>query len=175
MKHSLKRKRLIASMITSLFMSSAIISFGFGTYSAIQQQKSEQAIDVNTSKQLAIYNSVKQTSLFKEEYSNRFNNCSIKYENSYIDFDEYSKCIEYLNSNQFVEEIINTYGNDKLKNDLHLIQLQYNDISHINYTCEGAKNLSIAVCGISTGVIASTIAYDMCKMRKRNKSKENVI
>ena len=141
-------ERIVASMITTLFITGAVTSFGLGVYAGSQQYLAEQALDDNFSKQSEIYDMVKQTSIYQNEYSAKFNYYSTEYAQNRIDYNEYAKQISYLRSNQFVEDIIDLYGNDELNSKLHTIQLQGKDLQYISSSCTKVMQ----ACAFTTGV-----------------------
>lgn len=159
-------ERIVASMITTLFVTGAITSFGLGTYASFQQELANQAIDDNLAQQVEIYDMVKQTKLFQNEYATRFDYYSLEYTENRIDYDEYAKQIAYLDSNQFVEEIINLHGNDKLNSTLHTIQLQGNDLKHISSSCRKVKGACAFITGISGAISCAGLTHSMIQSLK---------
>lgn len=141
-------ERIIASMITTLFITGAITSFGLGTYAGSQQTLAEQAFNDNMSKQIEIYDMVKKTKIFQDEYATRFDYYSNEYNTNNIDYGEYAKQISYLDSYQFVEEVIDMRGNDELNSELHTMKLYGNDLKHISSSCKKVKE----ACAITTGL-----------------------
>jgi len=171
---TLKNKRLIASMITNFCISATIVGFGLGVYCYNEHNMYNKTCDNINNQQLAMYDSVKQTNIFKNEYNNTLQQYTDDYTSNAIDVDTYYQNMEYLNSNQFVEDCIEKYGNDEIKNDLNQLIFEQNALTREANRCKNIGNTCMLAC-VGSGIIStSSLAYGIHKRKKTFKQKSCV-
>lgn len=157
----IRTKRLIAQMLSAMFISSAITAT---TLSVIQQQNMKDDINKLDIKLSESYNNVVSSQDFTQQYLSDCQKCVDDYTNGITNFEQCSSKLAYIQSQQYVDDYINYNSSD------------YQDIIDDNSTQQTLKqqydNLllhsAVGITGLAGGSLVSLLSCESLKSKEKD-------
>ena len=157
----IRTKRLIAQMLSAMFISSAITA---STLSVIQQQNLKDDINKLDIKLSESYNNVVSSQDFTQQYLTDCQKCIDDYTNGIITFEQCNDKLSYFQSQQYIDDYINSNANT------------YQDVIDTNSTQQTIKqkydNLllhsAIGISGLAVGSLVSVLSCETLKSKEKD-------
>lgn len=156
-----RTKRLIAQMLSAMFISSAITA---STLSVIQQQNLKDDINKLDIKLNESYNNVVSSQDFTQQYLTDCQKCIDDYTNGIITFEQCNDKLSYFQSQQYIDDYINSNNNT------------YQDVIDTNSTRQTLNkkydNLllhsAIGISGLAVGSLVSVLSCETLKSKEKD-------
>ena len=147
-----RKKRLIAQMVLGVCAAGFITSFAVGLVYAGKTDNAMCNIREYEKEKQSILNTYRTSHEFQQEFKAEVQKSTDLYVNNLLSYEEYTDKLEYLNSQEFIENILYKGSKHELQNKINSINTQVDDLQQVY-----DKNSNIS-CNLIGGMIGSGIA-----------------
>lgn len=184
MKNKPNHPRLIAQKIARSFIlcgiTSSMLATSLGIVASVYETSATASRDLRieeiNEEKYGFLKEFKLTKVFKQEYSSAINEIKEKYLLNLISLEQLENSLNYINSFDFVEDIVKNSNNTQLKSELEIYVQRVNDTADVyNEEIAGYTKIfngSMAVAGLmfACGFIPGVIADVMLTKDERDKA-----
>jgi len=163
MKIKVKTKRIIAQMLTGLFITGAVTTAGV---SLNRQSKIDNTLNEINAKLVESYDDITSSQKFKQEYLENCQNCIDAYTNNDITLEQCNAELSYFQSEQYVDDFITSHSKDypevvSLRSSKQSLEKKHSDISTFS---------AFSTTGNSIGMVVSVLSKDHLKSKEEEYS-----